>query len=222
MKKILVVIILIIVTVIFFSSQFFIRVKINCKSQYGECPKFILDKISILNDKSLSSVKRKASKILGNEYLVSEYSLQYKVPNILQIELLIKKPTIALKNIGSDIFALFDGDGKVLSYASDSALPVIVFNGILPVAGENVDSSILFASKLAGGVYQMYQIKDYFVQDNSLLVELPGQFKVIFPLDGDAQILLGSLKLIYSNIQNGDNVGKFKEVDLRFTNPVLR
>lgn len=222
MKKIFGIVVLVIIIVLGLSSQFFIRVKINCKSQYGDCPKSVLEKMLVINDKSLSRAKRGVKKILANEFLISDYSVQYKIPNILHVELLVKKPTIALRNINSGVLALFDSDGKVLSYASESAFPIIIFNENLPKEGENVGKTVLFVSKIAGGVYQMYQVKDFLIQDDSLLVELPGQFKVIFPLDGDAQILLGSLKLIYSNIQNGDNIGKYREVDLRFTNPVLR
>jgi hypothetical protein len=68
----------------------------------------------------------------------------------------------------------------------------------------------------------MYQVRDFTVQDDSLLVELPGQIRVIFPLDGDSQILLGSLRLIYSKIQNEGNPEKYSQIDLRFKNPVLR
>jgi len=46
-------------------------------------------------------------------------------------------------------------------------------------------------------------------------------FRVIFPLEGDTQVLLGSLRLIYSKIQTSGNPEGFRQVDLRFVSPVL-
>ena len=100
---------------------------------------------------------------------------------------------------------LVDRNGKALSVASGSALPVVAIAENLPKAGQNIGDSDLFALNLALGVSQMYQINESVVQDGSLLVELPGQFRVLFPLEGDTQVLLGSLRLIYSKIQSDGN-----------------
>jgi hypothetical protein len=53
-----------------------------------------------------------------------------------------------------------------------------------------------------------------------LVVDMGTGFRVIFPLEGDEQVLLGSLRLIYSKIQTS-NLNNYKQVDLRFANPVL-
>jgi hypothetical protein len=69
----------------------------------------------------------------------------------------------------------------------------------------------------------MYQIDTGEVQNDTLLVELPGQIRVILPLeDADSQLLLGSLRLIYSTIEGGTNKNLYKEIDMRYKNPVLR
>jgi hypothetical protein len=68
----------------------------------------------------------------------------------------------------------------------------------------------------------MYQVGQSSIQDGSLLVELPGQIRVIFPLEGDSEILLGSLRLIYSKVREDGNLAGYSQIDLRFTNPVLR
>jgi hypothetical protein len=63
----------------------------------------------------------------------------------------------------------------------------------------------------------MYQISKGEIDGNSLVVELPTAVRVIFPLDGtkDKDVLLGSLRLIYSEVTD-------KEIDLRFKNALLR
>lgn len=201
---------------------FLVKVKVDCKSQYGDCPQQISDQINLFNGKSLFAARKGISKILKFEFLVSDFSLQYKIPNILHAELLVKKPIAAFGDSTTGSVILVDKDGIALSIASDSALPVVTVTGNLPKIGQYIGDSNFFALNLATGIYQMYQIGDSQVQDNSLLVELPGQIRVIFPLEGDTQILLGSLRLIYSKIQSDGNMSKYSQIDLRFKNPVLR
>ena len=222
MKKILGIFSIIFVLCFIFVLPFLINIKVDCKSQYGSCPQQIADKLAPMNGRSLFYAKKTIKNMLKKEYIISDYSLQYKIPNILYVDLLVKKPAITFKNIKFGSLILVDAEGKVLSNATDSALPVINTDKELPKEGQNIGNTELFALNLATGVYQMYQVREFLLQEASLLVELPSQIRVIFPLDGDARILLGSLRLIYSKIQSEGNPGKFSQVDLRFTNPVLR
>ena len=66
----------------------------------------------------------------------------------------------------------------------------------------------------------MYQVGCGVISNDTLVVDMKDGFKVIFPLEGDEQVLLGSLRLIYSKIQTS-NLNNYKQVDLRFANPVL-
>lgn len=222
MKNILIYLGLILIVIIFFISSLLIKVRIDCKSQYGECPGQILDKLNYYNGKSLFSAKNGIKKILRLEFLVSDFSLQFKLPNILHTEILVKKASAAFRNQGNGTIILVDNDGKILSTSQDSALPIITTEENLPGIGQNISSTNLFALKLAGGIFQMYQIRESKIQEDSLLVELPGQIRVIFPLDGDSEILLGSLRLIYSKVKEDGNLAGYSQIDLRFKNPVLR
>jgi hypothetical protein len=176
----------------------------------------------MLNFKSLFLAKKNASKILKNDFLVSDFSTQFKIPNILQTQILIKNPVIAFKDTGTGSMILVDRDGKALSVASGSAMPTVTVIENLAKVGQNIGDNDLFVLGLTLGVSQMYQINESTVQDGGLLVDLPGQIRVIFPLEGDSQVLLGSLRLIYSKIQSDGNPDKYSQIDLRFKNPVLR
>jgi hypothetical protein len=221
-KKILVIICLALIFSFLFISPFFIRVKVDCKSQYGICPFQILDKLNFFNGKSLFIAKSGMKKILKSDFLVSGYSIQFKIPNILHAEILVKKAVAAFRVNKSQSEILVDKEGIVLSTAQDSVLPVIDLEENLPGVGQNIGSANLFALNLAGGVYQMYQVRESSIREGSLLVELPGQIRVIFPLDGDRDALLGSLRLIYSKIQEDGNLAGYSQIDLRFKNPVLK
>ena len=222
MKKILIVAAIVLSFAALVFSQFFIKVRIDCKSQYGDCPEQISVKLNPFNGKSLFSAKRGIKKALSSDFLISDHSLQYKIPNILRVELLVKKAVVAFRDGKTGSFVLADKEGIVLSRAQDSALPVITLEEDLPGVGQNISQANLFALNLAVGTYQMYQIRESVVQDGSLLVELPGQIRVIFPLEGDSEILLGSLRLIYSKLREDGNLAGYSQIDLRYGNPVLR
>ena len=222
MKKLIIFAITAVTVLVFVSFPFFAKVQIKCQSQYGTCPEEISSKLNSLNGKSLFSAKKGSSNILKSAFIVSEYSMQYKIPNTLQMDVLIKKPIFAIKSSVSNTFGLIDQYGTVLALSENSTLPNIVATSDLPKVGTRVDDKILFALNLAGGVFQMYQVKDGIMSENTLLVELPGQIKVIFPLEGDYKVLLGSLRLIYSKLQIDSNAVKYTQIDLRFKNPVVR
>ncbi len=222
MKKIIIIVGIVLVFGVLFISPLLIKVKIDCKSQYGDCPGVIQEKLNTFNGRNLLSAKRGIRKILGSEFLITDYSLQYKIPNILRVELLVKKAVVAFKDNMSGSFVLVDKEGKVLSVAEDTVLPTIAVDGGLPNAGQNISSTYLFALKIATGINQMYQVSASSIVDGSLHVELPGQIRVIFPLDGDNETLLGSLRLIYSKLREDGNLAGYSQIDLRYKNPVLR
>jgi hypothetical protein len=212
--------------VIFFGaliiSPLFIKVEVGCRSQYGECSDQIKEKLNAFNGKSLVSARRGVRKTLKADFLVSDFSIQFKLPNTLQVELLVKKPVFSFKDSQTGSLALVDRDGQVLSLATESVLPVVISAENLPGIGEYLNVTGLFALKLAMGVYQMYDVRTSIIQDGSLLVELPGQIRVIFPLEGDSDILLGGLRLIYSKIKEDGNLAGYSQIDMRYKNPVLR
>ena len=199
--------------ILLFFIPFFIKVRIDCKSQFGECPDEVNFKLKPLNSRTLFYVKKNTSKILKADALVSSFSTQYKFPDILEINLIVKKPLFAIKDILTGRIFLIDKDGNILTEAGTTSLPIIVQEGREPN---------LIALNLILGVYQMYQVLYGTIANDALVVDMPVGLRVIFPLYGDPEVLLGSLRLIYSKIETSDQEEKFSEIDLRFKNPVLR
>lgn len=217
MKKYLILLILVPLVIYPFGA----KVRVECKTQYGECPVEINSRLQTLNSKSMFVAKREAKKILEESFLVMDFSVQFKLPNVLEANLLIKKPAFVMRSRASGEAIAVDSGGKVISQNAASSLPTVVMAGDLPEVGSDVSGENLLALKLVAGVFAMYQVQEGEIRNASLVVELPGSLRVIFPLEGDAEIMLGSLRLIYTKIQN-DYAGRFSEIDLRFKNPVLR
>jgi hypothetical protein len=85
----------------------------------------------------------------------------------------------------------------------------------------------LFPGNLLYRLESYYQLTQRLIADDSLIIELDDSIRVIFPLEGDGQLLLGALRLVNSQLNSGAKDSTImksmvKEIDLRFKNPVLR
>jgi len=220
-RKIILPIILILSFMALFLPKFVIKAQVDCKSQFGECPSEVITQLTSLNGKSIHYAKKEIDKYLSSNRLVSEFGVQFKLPNILRVDMIVKKPVFALGN--GEGFAFIDASGVVLTRSSENALPVVTIGGALPNIGENVDANTLFSLKLIDGVYKMYQTRTGTIEGSTLVVDLSGPVRVIFPLEeADRDLLLGSLRLIYANIQSAKEGPIYSQIDLRYKNPVLR
>ena len=223
MKKNILPFVIAIVAVGIALSGFLIRVGIVCECGQVPCPKEVERRLSAYNGKSLYSAKRGIKKELKSDFLVSTYLVQFKLPAVLKVDMVIKKAVYAVKSAENGSIGLVDAAGTVLEHTDQANLPTVVAAGSLPNPGSRVDDKIYLALKLTGGVYKMYKTGNAVIEGDTLTVELPGPIRVIFPLTGkDSDFLLGSLRLIYTNIKNGEYGNRFSEIDLRYKNPVLR
>jgi hypothetical protein len=209
------------IVIFLFSIPFFIKVKIECKSQFGECPVEVNSKLQALNLKSLFLADRDAKKVLKESFLISDFSTQFKLPNTLLINVISKKPYFALKDAKSGKFELIDQNGIVLTTSDRSNLPNVITTSPIKKIGELIESHDIFALKLISGVYEMYQVGYGTITNDALVVDMKTGVRVIFPLEGEPDILLGSLRLIYTKVTT-NYLGTYSQIDMRYRNPVLR
>lgn len=199
---------------------------ITCQSQYGNCFENLEEKLKNISGKNLRETKKEVSNILKEDLSLSNYSLQFKIPDTLKITLLEDKPKFALKSTTNNLFGLINQNGIVLKIEEQNNLPYVEINSSFPNVGEKVSEENLFALKIISGVYSAYQIESGKIQNESLLVELKNGIRVIFPLEGDKDLLLGALRVVLDRLNGDDKDSKINkivyEIDLRFKNPVLR
>ena len=109
----------------------------------------------------------------------------------------------------------------MLSKGDECNLPKVTVGNINKNVGEKVGERELTALKIIQGVYIMYQVGEGELSQDGLTVILKDGQKVLFPVNiGEPEVLLGALRLIYAKIENEGS--DFREIDLRFENPVLR
>jgi len=190
--------------------------KIECYNQYGLCSNEFLTKVNPVLNGSFDTAKKKITEEFKNTKLIDNYSFKFKLPATLRVDLVLKKPKYALHNKSTNEVAVLDGKGLVLEKVENTNLPYVVTDDNLPNVGEILESKKTFALEIIYGIYYLYQVKSGEIVSNSLEVKIPEVGKIIFPLEGERDILLGSMKLILSR------AGKFKEIDLRYKNPVIR
>lgn len=219
-----------------FVSSFFIIPKkliikgIDCQSQFGPCNANILRLINKIEngEKSLSDIKKELHGTLASNILVSDYSLHFQFPNDIEVNLIERKPKYAVKAKGTDSYALVDKEGYVIYFHDLTGLPVLITTEPPPNVGETISDKTFFALEVLYGMFSSYQVREGVIEDESLVIELSQGPRVIFPLEGEKEILLGSLRLVLSKLNNDgqdskiENVSGASIIDLRFKNPVIK
>lgn len=200
---------------------------VTCSSQFGPCREELQDGLRNVAGNKLRSTRQAINRLLSESVFIKQFSVSYKFPDILDVEVLENKPFFALENKNGDI-SIIDGRGFCLSFGSTTNLPVVVIDGELPKLGERVSETQLFSLNIAYDMFFSYSVKSVSLEKDSLIVDLPIGYKVTFPVEGDKETLLGALSLILSRLNNEDKATRIEgvndvtEIDLRFKNPILR
>lgn len=193
--------------------------KIECYNQYGLCSNDFLARVNPVQGSTFTIAKKKIAEEFQNTKIIDNYSFRFKLPFTLRIDFILKKAKYAIQNKNTKEIMLIDSKGMVLEKTDKTNLPYII------VTDDLADSKKTFALELIYSLYYLYQVKTGEVINDSLEVNIPEGGKIIFPLEGERDILLGSMKLILSRLNTSTNspkIGKVKEIDLRYKNPVIR
>ncbi len=201
--------------------------EIVCKNQDEPCSQFLEEKLKILRGKSLSKARSEIVRLLKNDTLVKDFSLHFQLPNRLNVNVSERRPKFTLKSRFSNKTYFISNEGFVLMESTQDFPNIVTIVDNVPSYGGKVDEETLFALKITSLLSSQYQVLSSTKEENFLLIELQDGPRVIFPLEGDLDYLLGKFVLIYSQLNKEDFDFKIKdykdlEIDLRFENPVLR
>ena len=192
---------------------------IDCHSQIGDCPEELTNYFSYLLKSDYKYAKSQIEKFLDNNFTVKDYLVQYQIPSTVRIDLVVKTPKFAIKS--GNYFYLIADD----SIADTSSLPSLILSGAQFKPGEYLDKENVFALEILNKVSVLFEVVEAKKQKEGLTITLKNTLIIYFPLRGDADALIGALRLIYSRL-NEENKGirmeNIREIDLRYKNPVLR
>src|SRR3989344_2619347 len=176
--------------------------EVNCFSQYGNCSETLKKNLENVDKKNLYNTKKEISSELRNNLMVSDYSLQYRIPYAIIVRVLEKTPIYSMTDSSNAKYMQIDKRGLVLSESNSTNLPFII-----------------------RVIHPGFNVKVARIENNTLIVELDAGLKILFPVEGDKDALVGSMFLIMSKIKAGSDIMNLigvKEIDLRYKNPILR
>lgn len=202
--------------------------EIRCTSQYGPCSEIVDNILSDLEGVGYIDFSKSLDQVLGASAYIEGYTANFKPPNRMEVDVIERKTSNALKIKGEDVYMLVDPGGKITEFVEETNLPYVVVVDREGSVGDTVTIEKQNALSIVSSMYYVYGVRSGELVDGSLTVSLDSGIKVIFPLDGEVDVLMSSLGLIISNLQvedkefRIDEVGVVKEIDLRYKNPVVR
>jgi hypothetical protein len=201
--------------------------EISCRSQFGECSILINEKLSGVKNCDYFTCKKNIDSILSGVFIVDKYNYQLKLPLKIEVNLIEKKPRFSIKSLSENLAVQVDLKGLVLDVREASSLPGFVVSGNLPNPGEKVSSEEYFALQMVYGTTKIQDIDTARIENGYLSVDIKDGKRILFPLEGDRDFILGSLALILNELRNSDiksgaGEGQVEVIDLRFKNPILK
>lgn len=190
--------------------------KIECKSQFGLCANSYQ-----LGDYNF--VKTQIENDLNNDVQVDSYLIQYKIPSTIKIDLVSKRTKFVIKNLSNQYYYV-DKDGLVLDILDTSELSFLINNSNYSI-GQKISERDNFALNLIEKLSIINTIYSSEIVNQFLETKIENGILVKFPLEGDMDVLIGSLRLIFSRLnenENGIRMEDVREIDLRFKNPIIR
>ena len=217
---------------IYFVPNFISASQITCKSQYGPCNSSLVGRLEKIQGKKLKEVYEEIKNILSSEILVSDFLIQFKLPSNLEVSMVERKPIYSLTKKGASAYAQVDESGLVIRIDDKTPLPRLVTTGQIPNVGDRVDQKHLFALDILYRMFAFYQVQEGNMEESYMETKLKNGPKVIFPLEGDEDILIASLQLILARLnresegirinENDIELSMITTIDLRYKNPVVR
>ncbi len=218
--------ILLIVIFIFFIPTIIKKIikinKIECESQFGVCSDDLGLKLYEFTDYKIA--RKGVHELLVKNIQVNSFLIQYRIPNVLKVDVNLKKPKYAIRNANGNYF-LVSRDGVVLNIGNETNLPVLERNEANYNVGDKINDKDRFALEIIEKVAWLYSKNNGAIVGNELKVNLNESVIARFPLEGDVDLLIGNLRLIFSRLNEGEEgirMNDIREIDLRFKNPILR
>lgn len=203
----------------FLNSPIFALKHIHCKTQYGPCSTADEEKLGSVSGQNLffyNLADQKSS--LEGLFTNRKVYIEKIFPDTINVSIEKRKAVTALGIRDEVGVYLVDRDGIVIVRAKESYLPSLEVEAILPDEGGLIEEELQQAVKIFYLTYKAQGVRAGKVQNGSLEIQIQDTL-VIFPLDREPQILVGSLQLILVRSRIEDKLPKL--IDLRYSKPVL-
>lgn len=192
--------------------------RVSCVSQYGICNSELVDGLVVHEGTSLIGAYFKIKDYLALNQGLKEYSVDFVLPSSYRINALMRKPVAAIKRESE--FFLVDVDGVIIDNVVSTQLPYIELQS-------NVShDEAIFGAFIISELYSYFGIHEALVTNDGIFFKLREDVNIIFPREGDVDLLLGGLQLIFSRLNTILEDSRIEkgniQIDFRFNNPVVK
>ena len=238
MKKIKVLLVFIITSTVLIYFTFLVEIKqIDCVSHDSSCHPQIVDSLNQDLPNKIYKIKQNISNYMSQNKNVSNYFVKFRFPNKLTVVVETYQPKFALiSNDEGSWYSIIGDNGMVVSIEETTELEYLYVSN-LPNPGEHVSEETISSYKIYNNIKFYFNISKAEILDDGLLLQSERGYQALLPHDGDPEILVGSVMVVFdrlntltekSIINNRDDqrlsnlCSEGCLVDFRFHNPVIK
>ncbi len=203
------------------SSNLFSIKKVECYTQFGNCPESYLIKLDTLIHQPIfaANTKKIISSLLSPVPEIDRFDIYRRIPSVLIVSVKLKSPIgiVSSNVLGSKTF-MVDDSGRAYLTVENSSLPALLIQKTVQ-EGDSLATLEIQALKIISKISLMTNLKVYGqLQDNILNIKLGSVSEIIIDIkktddwDSSLQLLLTRSKI--TGITP-------RKIDLRFNNPVV-
>lgn len=203
------------------SSNLFSIKKVECYTQFGNCPESYLIKLDTLLHQPIfaSNTRKIVNSLLSPVPEIDRFDIYRRIPSVLIVSVKLKSPVGVVSSgvLGSKSL-MVDDSGRVYLTVENSSLPVLLIQKTVQ-EGDSLATPEIQALKIISKVSLMTNLKVYGqLQENILNIRLDSDTEIIIDIkktddwDSSLQLLLSRSKI--TGITP-------RKIDLRFNNPVV-
>ena len=199
---------------------------VECISQFGNCDAMILKDIDMVNLDNMVKTQNNLKSLLNKNLLVESYVVKPKFDGGMTVEVRERESKYCVMVNGTTYYA--DLMGLIIKSGKDADDGCLANSNTIYKVGDSLISEDLFAQKLYYELRSINGLGRSYYDGNIYVIDYHNDVKLIFPVEGDAELLAGKVYYSLSQfatiedniIKNGGT--KVTEIDFRYNNPIVR
>ncbi|MFC1649148.1 hypothetical protein ACFL2C_00335 [Patescibacteria group bacterium] len=200
--------------------------KFECNTQFSECDQELVNQLNGSLPQDYFSARESLQDVMKNNTHIYKYSYQLRLPATIRVDILVRKPTIALKSENVNSVSLVDQFGKVVRVESTSNLPFLYIEGKLPNVGEDVGQFRMNQILMTLGFYSSFEIEKVIEENEDLYIHIFNTPLVIVPSTSDNELMVGSVNLVLSRLkhilqESKIDISEVQRIDFRYKDPII-
>ena len=204
-------------------------IKVNdvvCVSQFYTCNEGLQNDINSIKKGSLINTRGNLIRLLKNEVIVKNFSFQYQLDGKLILHIDEREFKYCITNKQNSYYA--DELGTVIKSVSGIGVNCIQNTSSVYKIKDYLNSKDLLSEQIFNRLRSIKTLESGIIDENKFVIEYEDGIKLIFPLEGQSDVLIGKAYYTISQFGKineyiiGNGSSGITEVDFRYNNPIIR